>query len=61
MDCKENRGRDFRFVVDPVSMRKLVMVGGIVDFGLGTVKFRLPKLNKAPESASSGADKPASL
>ncbi|XP_065357776.1 uncharacterized protein LOC135951946 [Calliphora vicina] len=56
--CRENSGRDFKFDVDHESLLILEEKGGIVNFGLGTVKFRLPKVNKTNNDAG-GVNRPA--
>lgn len=43
MACKGNQGRDFRFAVDPKSLARLRFCEGAVNFGLGKIRFRLPK------------------
>ncbi|XP_046801702.1 uncharacterized protein LOC111687264 [Lucilia cuprina] len=53
--CKENSGRDFRFAVDQKSLEYLEEVSGVANFGLGTVKFRVPK--RKNKEASGGAEK----
>ena len=55
---KDNRGKDFRFAVDKESFKELERLNGIVNFGLGTVRFRLTKSGN-PETAKGGANKPA--
>lgn len=58
LDDKDKKGKDFRFAVDHESYKELERLGGVVNFGLGTVRFRLMKSSNS-ETTKCGADKSA--